>query len=75
MKIMQSFLHNYMSMVNVLKLKHTQNIKAIACTRSNLLVELYLVIAYSGISTAVKLCFIKPLPSPGGTRNYLNKLS
>lgn len=62
-------------MVNVLILKHAQNIKAIVYTRSNLLVELYLVIAYSGTSTAVKLCFIKPLPSPGGTRNGLNQLS
>lgn len=33
MKIMQSFIHNYMSTVNVLK--HTQNIKAIGCTGSN----------------------------------------
>lgn len=75
MKIMQSFLHSCMSMVNVLILKHTQNIKAIVCTRSHLLVELYLVIVYSGISTAVKLCFVKPVPSPGGTRNCLNQLS
>lgn len=54
MKIMQSFIHNYMSTVNVFVRKHTQNIKATVYTRSNVLVELYLVIARSGISTAVK---------------------
>lgn len=44
LQTIQSFIHSYMSIVNVLILKHIQNIKTIVCTRSNLLVELYLVI-------------------------------
>ena len=59
-------------MVNVLK--HTQNIKAIGCTGSNS-DRVVPSGTHSGISMAVKLCFIKPLPSPGRTRNYLNQLS